>query len=109
MNTIAAHTEHLRFSLSLANRAFRGENPYGNADWAGSWRTQTLDAVEWDNQRAALRHEHEQLLAAIRSREDWDDPMMFQGALALIGHAAYHLGAIRQISRLLRTTGGTDV
>jgi hypothetical protein len=109
MNTIAAHTEHLRFSLSLANRAFRGENPYANADWAGSWRTQIVDAVEWDRLRGALRQEHEQLLVAIRNHDAWNDPMLLQGSLALIGHAAYHLGAIRQISRLLGSSGGTEV
>jgi hypothetical protein len=101
MNTIAAHTEHLRYSLSLANRAFRGENPYPHADWPGSWRTQTVDATAWDRLRDALRHEHEQLLAGIRGRVPWDNPMVFHGAMALVGHGAYHLGAIRQIRRLL--------
>lgn len=104
MNTIAAHTEHLHYSLSLANRAFRGEDAYSNADWAGSWRTQTVDAAAWDRLRDALRHEHQQLLAAIRGRTQWDDRAVFQGSLALIGHGAYHLGAIRQVSRLLTGT-----
>jgi hypothetical protein len=105
MNTIAAHAAHLHFSLTLANRAFRGENAYANADWKGSWRTQQVDAAAWDRLREALRHEHARLLDAIRGREQWDDPMLFQGTLALIGHGAYHLGAIRQIRRLLVRSG----
>ncbi len=102
MNTIAAHAGHLHYSLSLANRAFRGENPYQNADWPGSWRTQTVDAAAWDRLRDALRQEHEQLLATVtRGPVPWDNPMVFHGAMALVGHGAYHLGAIRQIRRLL--------
>lgn len=103
MNTIAAHAAHLHYSLSLANRAFRGENAYENADWSGSWRTQTVDAAAWDRLRDVLRHEHEQLLAAItQGPVPWDKPMVvFTSAMALVGHGAYHLGAIRQLHRLL--------
>lgn len=107
MNTIAAHTAHLRYSLSLANRASRGEDAYSNADWAGSWRTQTVDAEAWSRLREALRHEHEQLLTATQGRVPWENPMVPKGLLALIGHGAYHLGAIRQIRRqLVGTTAG---
>jgi len=42
------------------------------------------------------------VLAAIGGRSDWDDPDLFKGTLALIGHGAYHLGAIRQIARTLK-------
>jgi hypothetical protein len=108
MNTIAAHAEHLRYSLSLANRAFRGENAYATADWAGSWRTQTVDAEAWERLREGLRGEHTRLLEAIRTRPEWTDPMIFQGSLALIGHAAYHLGAIRQLRRLLTGAAGAS-
>jgi hypothetical protein len=102
MNTIAAHARHLRFALSLANRAMRGENPYGNADWRGSFQPQTVDEAEWAGLRQALGREHELLLSAIRARTDWDDVMMLQGVMASIGHGSYHLGAIRQIIRVVR-------
>ncbi|MDR7418175.1 MAG: DinB family protein [Armatimonadota bacterium] len=105
MNTIAAHAAHLHFSLTLANRAFRGQDAYSNADRKESWRTQQVDAAAWNRLREALRYEHTQLLEAVRGRDRWDDPMLFQGALALIGHGAYHLGANRQIRRLLASAG----
>jgi hypothetical protein len=101
MSTIAAHAQHLLFSLSLANRAAKGEDPYTNADWAGSWRVQTVDAAAWDQVRGSLRREHELLVTEIKERPTWDDPIILQGMMALIGHGAYHLGAIRQIRRTL--------
>jgi len=102
MNTIAAHVEHLRYSLELASRALAGENAYASADWAGSWRMQVVDGPDWDRLRAALREEHHRLLRAIRDRRDWSDRDVLWGVLALVGHGGYHLGAIRQIVRLLR-------
>src|SRR5689334_12785151 len=40
--TIAAHTNHVLFILDLFTAYERGE-PF-NADWAGSWHVQTVDA-----------------------------------------------------------------
>lgn len=102
MNTIAAHAEHLRYAMELATRALGGEDAYATADWAGSWRTQTVDGPQWDALRAALREQHRRLLAALRDRREWSDRDTLWGVLALVGHGAYHLGAIRQIARLLR-------
>jgi hypothetical protein len=101
MNTIAAHAEHLRYALSLANRAMAGESPYAQADWAGSWRARTLDAAGWARLREEIRREHQQLLASIRARTAWEDADMLKGVLALVGHGAYHLGAVRQLLRML--------
>ncbi len=109
MNTIAAHAEHLRYSLELATRALSGEEAYAAADWAGSWRTQVVDGPGWDRLRAALREQHRRFLQAIRDRQDWSDRDTLWGVLALVGHGGYHLGAIRQIVRLHREgRGGGD-
>ena len=71
-------------------------------DCAGSWKTQAVDEHQWRDLGDALRRGHVQVLAAIGGRSDWDDPDLFKGTLALIGHGAYHLGAIRQIARTLK-------
>jgi hypothetical protein len=94
-STVAAHTEHLRWSLAHANVFARGEVPAGN--WAESWSLCEVDAAVWDELRAALRREYETLLAAIEQQEDFSDPQMLTGIMALVPHAAYHLGAIRQM------------
>jgi hypothetical protein len=99
MNTIAAHSVHLLFALSLALRAMHGENPYATAKWAESWRTQTVDDAAWTALRADLRRVHGELIATIRRGPPREDPDMFKGVIALVGHGAYHLGAMQTIHR----------
>jgi hypothetical protein len=105
LNTIAAHSAHLLYALSLALRAMRGENPYATAKWEESWRTQTADDAAWDKLRADLHRVHSELVAAIRSCPPLDDPDMFKGVIALLGHGAYHLGAMQTICRQLTRRG----
>jgi len=93
--TVAAHTEHLRWSLAHANAFARGETPPGG--WDKSWSVRAVDAAAWDDLRAALREEYDTLLGALRKQDDWSDPQMLTGVMALAPHAAYHLGAVRQL------------
>lgn len=93
--TVAAHTEHLRWALALANAYTRGENPQMN--WAESWSVQTVDADAWDKLRADLRSEYEALHRAIQTQQEISDEQMLTAMLAFTPHAAYHLGAIRQM------------
>ena len=95
-STIAAHTEHLRWSLALANAYTRGETPALN--WAESWTVQTVDADAWDKLRADLKREYEALYQAIQNQQDVSDEQMLTVMLAFTPHAAYHLGAIRQLT-----------
>jgi DinB superfamily len=105
LNSIAAHSAHLLYSLSLALRAMHGENPYATAKWEESWRTKTVDDAAWTSLRAELRRVHGELVAAIRRGPPLDDPDLFKGVIALVGHGAYHLGAMRTIHRLLVERG----
>lgn len=93
-STIAGHAEHLRWSLSVTNATIRGEVP--EQDWAESWRVTDVDDAAWTVLRADLKREYETLLAAMAQQEDLSDPQLLTGALALVPHAAYHLGAVRQ-------------
>ena len=108
LNTMAAHAGHLRYALSLAVRAMRGENPYASSDWPGSWRTQVVDDDAWGALRADLRSLHTELLAGIRSGPPVGiDPDMLKGIISLVGHGAYHLGALRTIHAQLKSMDGT--
>jgi hypothetical protein len=92
--TVAAHAEHLRWSLANLNATTRGAA--WNPNWAESWRVRQVDPTEWDALRSKLRHEYETTLEAMRSLDAAHlEPMMFTGVVATIAHAAYHLGAIR--------------
>jgi hypothetical protein len=107
MHTIAAHAAHLGYAMSLAVRAMRGENPYAAADWAGSWKKQSVDELGWAALRAELRRLHGELSAAIRAAPSWSDPDLLKGTMGLVGHGSYHLGAMRTIHHHLLLAKGT--
>jgi hypothetical protein len=100
--TVASHVEHLRFSLNLANRAARGENPYKDAKWARSWDVRTVTEAEWKTLVAELRREYEDFRSALASGWAWNDEKSLTGTLGLIAHGAWHLGAIRQALGLVK-------
>ena len=99
-STLAGHANHLRFSLELFNRWSRGENPWADADWAGSWSVQTVTDDEWRALREALRAEAHAWLEASQAPREWD-PVTLTGTLGSAAHTAYHLGAIRQLLGLV--------
>jgi hypothetical protein len=88
--SVAAHVDHLRYGLGLLNRWARGEDPWRDANFAASW--------QWASLRAALAHEAEAWGQACRERQRWDEAAMTE-SFASVVHLAYHLGAIRQMSR----------
>jgi len=95
--TIAAHVDHVHYGLCLLNRWAQGElNPWAGADWNASWQRSAVTDAQWKTLRDALRHEFEAWRDVVATRTDWDD-VAASGALASAAHAAYHLGAIRQI------------
>jgi hypothetical protein len=96
--TIAAHTEHLHWSLANMNRAMRG-GAFG--PWSASWNLNEANVAEWDRLRSALRSEFELLCVGLRHQQEID-PQYLTGGLALAAHAAYHLGTIRQMKERVR-------
>jgi hypothetical protein len=100
--SVASHAEHLRFALSLANRALRGEKAYAGAKWARSWDLRSVDEAAWKSLVAALRTEYEAFREALASGKAWAGEDEMTGALGLIAHGAWHLGAIRQGLALIR-------
>ncbi|HEV3050649.1 MAG TPA: hypothetical protein VGX50_10085 [Longimicrobium sp.] len=92
--TAAAQAEHLRFSLDVSTRWLRGERE--NADWPASWAVQRVDEDAWTELRIALRRAYEDFVVVIHQV-----PMnaeLLEGMVASVAHAAYHLGALRQIA-----------
>jgi hypothetical protein len=97
--TIAAHAQHLRFGLSLMNRwAAEGGDPFADATWDEAWKTFDVDAPTWKAIRNGLRDEAHRWLMALGSPRDVSD-VELTGMIASIAHLAYHLGAIRQITK----------
>ncbi len=106
--SVAAHADHLQYGLSLLNRWSRGEpDPFTSADYSASWRRNTVDDSEWTERRAALRREILAWRDALTRPRDLDETEL-TGVVGSIAHLAYHLGAIRQISRSARGPRETE-
>ncbi|MCC5830407.1 MAG: DinB family protein [Phycisphaeraceae bacterium] len=97
--SIAAHIEHLRWSLALINEVMRGGA--WNPDWAASWSVQAVDDNAWNALKLAMRDEFDRLHEALAGQVDVSDPMTLKGLIALAPHAAHHLGTVRLMARLL--------
>ena len=97
-SSVAAHVDHLRYGFELLNRWTRGENPWSDANYSASWKRQTVDDEAWARLRGALRQEAHDWMEAV-GRERPLDRVALGGVLGSVGHLAYHLGAIRQLSQ----------
>jgi hypothetical protein len=91
--TIAAHVEHLRWSLANANAALQGKPYQGN--WSESWNTLDADEKKWARLRSNIRKEFELLQKNLQKQNELTGDYLM-GVMALLPHAAYHLGTIRQ-------------
>ena len=100
--TIAAHAQHLRYGLSLMNRwAREGGDPFADATWDQAWSTRDVEAPAWTDIRNGLREEAQRWLEILNSPREVAD-VELTGMIASIAHLAYHLGAVRQISKTAR-------
>jgi hypothetical protein len=96
--SIASHVEHLRWSLAQMNAAIRGEP---QQEWKESWRVLAADETGWGRLRSELRSELDTLCQALKSQQGLPEEYVI-GLLALLPHAAYHLGNIRQMIERVR-------
>jgi hypothetical protein len=97
--TIAAHAQHVRYGLSLMNRwAGEGGDPFADAAWDKAWSTRQVDEPAWTEIRNGLGEETHRWLEALNLPREVTE-VELTGMIASIAHLAYHLGAIRQISR----------
>jgi hypothetical protein len=100
---IAAHVDHVLYGLRLMNRWVGGEqNPWQDADWTASWKRTSVSDDEWRELRQQFRHEASLWREALSKADHRLDGMALTGAIAILAHLAYHVGAIRQIDRSIR-------
>jgi hypothetical protein len=92
--SIAGHIEHLCWSLANTNCALQC-NPF-QGNWKESWNTLDTDEAKWEELKSELRFEFESLLETIQHQKELSGDYL-PGVMALIPHAAYHLGTIHQL------------
>ncbi|WP_221567944.1 hypothetical protein [Alkalihalobacillus sp. TS-13] len=96
--TIAAHLEHTRFYLWGTINIFDGNIPKIN--WQDSWKITSVDQQHWGQIQETLRRDYKTVLEKIDS-VDWDE-FKANEVLGAIAHSAYHLGAIRQMVKIIK-------
>lgn len=92
--TIAAHCEHARFYLEFLNN-YLSEN-YRMDDWKQSWAIKTVSEAEWISLKGQLHKAYQNVSDTFDEIEEWNEHKV-SGAMGILSHTAYHLGAIRQI------------
>ncbi len=94
--TISSQVDHVKFYLETLERYMRGEK-LENVDWPGSWQRKSVTADEWESMKNELQVVYRRISDNLKKIEDWDDEKRLGGALGIVVHTAYHLGAIRQM------------
>lgn len=105
--SIASHVEHVRWAIELANGFFRGDG--SRPSWSESWSIKTVDKAGWEALRSGLQRAASELLGHLGSKQSWEEALSVTGALSSFGHTAYHLGAIRQLRKLVLDSAKSGV
>lgn len=94
--TLAAQVKHVAFYYDVLEKAVRsGTNE--PVDWGEIWRTtEEVTPTEWEAIKNGLRESYTRIKDLIRDMPAWSSEYEIGGAIAMIAHAAYHLGEIRQ-------------
>ncbi|MED4207454.1 hypothetical protein [Neobacillus mesonae] len=102
--TIAAHIDHTRYYLWMANTYMKGDKP--ELDWSKSWKISSVDENTWSRFKVELQNEYTTLLEYINSFTSLDQQTL-NSILGSLAHSAYHLGAIRQIFKAVKVPSQT--
>jgi hypothetical protein len=99
--SIAAHLEHLRWSLHNLNSTINGDA--WNPNWSESWLISGVSKSAWLELGAQLNNEYRSLRLTLLNDTSWaSDQMKCTGLIAAIAHAGYHLGAMRALEKRLK-------
>lgn len=97
--SFAAHTFHIRYALRGANAYLGG--PPQEGDWESSWAKQTVNEEEWAELKRDVRYQYDFFLNYFASPPQFPDEESITGFVAQLPHMAFHLGAIRQIMKVV--------
>jgi len=94
--TIAAQIEHAKFYLDRMCEFINGRTETVN--WDQSWLIETVNGAEWSALRESVARSYENTLRCVAAVDDWNEDQVGL-AMCLVAHTAYHLGAIRQLTK----------
>ena len=93
--SLAAQIAHVILYFEVLEKYLRKQE-VGQVDWGEVWRsTEEVTPEEWEQHKLNLRNAYQNIHKALRENEIWDEDSI-GNAMAIVVHAAYHLGEIRQ-------------
>ena len=96
--TVVAQSEHAKFYLDRLCEFINGRT--AKVNWDDSWLIETVSDDEWDALRGAVERSYKETLLCIAEPREWSSDQVGM-AMGLVAHTAYHLGAIRQIAKVI--------
>ncbi|KIL48441.1 hypothetical protein [Jeotgalibacillus campisalis] len=95
---LAAHTDHVRYYVWGTNEILTGnENP--KMQWEESWKIENVSDEEWRDLQEELRTEYKKLLEGVDRMKSID--IHTNEVLGSLAHTAYHLGAMKQMMKMV--------
>jgi hypothetical protein len=99
--SIAAHVEHARFYLHVLGDYIE-EKPIPKIDWETTWLKTKVTPAEWKALKAQLNDAYQRISKLINGFDTWEGEHEIGGAIAILLHSAYHIGAIRAMLCVIR-------
>ena len=96
--SVARQVKHIRFYIDVLEQIMDGSTV--EADWQDSWLVGEVTPEVWGVLKADLRASYERLSQKLNTIETWGDEEVGD-SMAIVVHTAYHLGALRQIVRVV--------
>lgn len=96
--SIAGQVKHIKFYIDVLEQIMDGHNV--EADWQGNWQVGEVTPEVWDALKADLKTSYERLSQRLNTTSIWGDEEVGD-SIAILVHTAYHLGALRQIVRVV--------
>lgn len=96
--SLAAQVEHTRFYLDVVKQFIEGRTE--KVDWQKSWQVEEVTPKAWAVLQQDLKTTYERVSRMLRGLENWGDDEIGD-SMAIVVHTAYHLGAIRQMIKVV--------
>jgi hypothetical protein len=93
-SNLAAQVNHTSYYIEELREGI-ATNFQNKPDWDGSWQVGAVDDAQWQALVDKLRANYDWFTQLATENDIWNEDYI-GGAMAMIVHAAYHLGEIRQ-------------
>ncbi len=98
-SSIASQAAHTAFHIEATLKYVRGDRTPN--DWPSSFEPRVVNEAQWQALRERVKTAYDNIVQLASSTAELDEATA-GGMAATLAHAAYHLGAMRQIIKLAR-------